>query len=304
MFMVVLACAELGNAVWPMSATKLSMPVSATQTITGALVGAGIAAQTYVRWRWASESVSQIAASWGIAPLISGALAALLFATIKHRILAREDAFKWALRLIPVYLAFTASMLALFMVVEAPGSPSLEDIGAGPASGAVLGVFFGSLLSAYIFFKPYFWRRLVKGDSRIVWYHSSLGPLLYRDDPPVYFPSKNTESTINYYEDAYENVTAGRKEEERAREAEGLPPVGSGILEKSDSEKDNAPNKKIAPGTSARLPADVSNMSSEQAAQLAGEYERGERALPATVLKPGYVPPYERFIGLFKILHG
>lgn len=39
------------------------------------------------------------------------------------------------------------------------------------------------------------------------------------------------------------------------------------------------------------------NVSSEQAAQLAGEYERGERALPATVLKPGYVPPYERFIG-------
>lgn len=39
------------------------------------------------------------------------------------------------------------------------------------------------------------------------------------------------------------------------------------------------------------------NVSSEQAAQLAGEYERGERALPAIVLKPGYVPPYERFIG-------
>lgn len=94
MFMLVLGCAELGNAAWLMSAMELSMPVSTTQTISGALVGAGIAAQTKVQWVRASGGVSQIAASWGIAPLISAALAAILFGTIKHRILARNEAFK------------------------------------------------------------------------------------------------------------------------------------------------------------------------------------------------------------------
>jgi phosphate/sulfate permease len=186
-----MGCAEVGSATWLMLATSWGMPVSTTQTVVGALVGAGIAAQAQVKWQWASGSVSQIAASWGIAPLIAAAFSAIIFATLKFAVLERKESFKWAMRLIPFYLAFTAAILALFLVIELPTSDSLEEFGAGKVVGIVLGVFAGSLLVAYGFFMPYFHRRLVKQDTRIRSYHIPLGPLLWRENPPLYFPAKD-----------------------------------------------------------------------------------------------------------------
>ncbi|KAJ9636812.1 hypothetical protein H2201_003064 [Coniosporium apollinis] len=196
---LIMACAETGSATWLMVATKYGFPVSTTQTVVGALVGAGIAAQANVKWGWASGSVSQIAASWGIAPMIAAGFSAILFATLKYGVLERKDSFKWALRLIPLYLAFTASTLALFIVIEAPTSDSLEEFGAGKAVGIILGVFAGALIIAYVFFLPYFHRRLVKEDSRIRARHIPLGPLLWREDPPLYWPAKDGEIVKDYY---------------------------------------------------------------------------------------------------------
>lgn len=107
------------------------------------------------------------------------------------------------MRLIPFYLAFTASILALFMVVEAPTAPSLEEFGAGKAVGIVLGTFLGMLAIAYVFFLPYFHRRVVKNDSRLQWYHIPLGPTLWKEDPYIYFPRKaGGDAVKDYYEKA------------------------------------------------------------------------------------------------------
>ncbi|KAH7411517.1 phosphate transporter [Cadophora sp. MPI-SDFR-AT-0126] len=199
-----MTCAEVGSATWLMVATRLGMPVSTTQTIVGALVGVGFASQSPIKWAWQSGSVSQVAASWGIAPLISGAMAAVIFATIKYFVLDRQNPLKNALRLIPFYLAFTAAMLALFIVVEAPTAPSLEEFGAGKGCGIVLGVFFGILAIAYIFFMPYFTRRLIKGDARLRWYHIPLGPILRKENPYLYFPGDaNGDVVIDHYESAH-----------------------------------------------------------------------------------------------------
>lgn len=51
---------------------RWGFPVSTTQSIVGALVGVGIAARADVTWGWESGSVSQVVASWGIAPAIAG----------------------------------------------------------------------------------------------------------------------------------------------------------------------------------------------------------------------------------------
>ena len=48
--MLAMGCAELGNAVWLMLATRLGMPVSTTQTIVGALCGVGFATQSAITW--------------------------------------------------------------------------------------------------------------------------------------------------------------------------------------------------------------------------------------------------------------
>ena len=201
---LVMACAEFGNAFWLLIATKLGFPVSTTQTVVGALVGAGIASQAQVSWDWDSGGVAQVAASWGIAPVLSACFAAVLFATLKFAILERQNSFDKAMKAIPFYLAFTGSVLALFITIEAPGAPSLEDLGAGTAVGIVLGVFFGVLLIAYVFFVPYFHRRLVKKDARLRPWHIVLGPILLRESPPLFFPGKGDAIVIDYYESAHD----------------------------------------------------------------------------------------------------
>lgn len=202
--MLAMAAAEFGSASWLAIATSVGYPVSTTQTIVGALIGVGFAADSPVTWEWKSGSVSQVAASWFIAPLLAGCFAAIVFSTIKFGVLERSNPFALGMMAIPFYLAFTCAVLALFMVVEAPSAPSLEEFGAGKAVGIVLGVFFGILLLAYVFVRPYLHRRLVKGDSRIKFYHIPLGPLLMRDDPPLYLPAKaDGVIVIDYYENAY-----------------------------------------------------------------------------------------------------
>ncbi|RHZ59262.1 inorganic phosphate transporter [Aspergillus thermomutatus] len=214
--MLAMGCAEMGNAAWLMLATGMGWPVSTTQTIVGSLVGVGLAAQAPIHWEWTKGSVSQVAASWGIAPAIAGGFSALIFGILKYTVLERKDPFKWAMRLIPVYLATTGAILALFIVIEAPTAPSLEEFGAGKAVGIILGVFFGCLLIGVVFFLPYFHRRLVKQDARVRFYHLPLGPWLLKDNCPLYFPAQGEQFVINYYADAYGEVRAGTHGDEKA----------------------------------------------------------------------------------------
>jgi sodium-dependent phosphate transporter len=211
--MLAMGCAEVGSAVFLTFATIAGLPVSTTQTVVGALAGAGIAANSPLSWGWKKGSISQIAASWVIAPFLSAAFAAILFLTIKFGVHNRSDPLKWGMRLIPFYLAFTAGVLALFIIDELPNGESLEEMGAGKSVGIILGTFFGMLAISYIFFVPYFTRRLIKGDTRLRAWHIPLGPLLYRENPPIYYPGKGEEVVTDYYaksapveSDSHENL--------------------------------------------------------------------------------------------------
>ena len=233
--MLAMGCAEVGSAVFLTVATIAGMPVSTTQTVVGALAGAGIAAQSPLSWGWKKGSISQIAASWVIAPFLSAAFAAVLFLTIKFAVHNRKDPFKWAMRLIPFYLAFTAGVLALFIIDELPNGESLEEMGAGKACGIILGVFFGMLAISYIFFIPYFTRRLVKGDTRLRAWHLPLGPLLYRENPPIYFPGKGDQVVTDYYA---KSAPVATSEQENLK---GEKPIGhsTSVDNKSSGDSDN-----------------------------------------------------------------
>ncbi|KAL1961409.1 hypothetical protein VTO42DRAFT_137 [Malbranchea cinnamomea] len=203
--MLAMGCAEVGSAFWLLLATRLGFPVSTTQTIVGALIGVGFASEASVKWAWEKGSVSQVAASWGIAPAIAAGFSAVIFGTVKYSVLERKDPLKWGLRLIPLYLSVTAAILTLFIMIEMPTMDSLEEFGAGKAVGVILGVFGGCLLITYVFFMPYFHRRLVKGDARLRAYHIPLGPLLWREDPPLYWPAPaDGEVVIDYYASAHQ----------------------------------------------------------------------------------------------------
>lgn len=185
--LVAMGSAEIASATWLMAATRMGFPVSTTHTIVGALVGAGIGSQAGVTWKWKSGSISQIAASWLVSPLIGAAFAAIIFASLKFCVLERQDAFKKAMRAIPFYFAFTGGILALFITIEAPGAPDLYELGAGTICAIVLGSFFGVLGLSYLFFMPYAHRVVVLRDSRMRPWHILLGPLLRRENPLPFF---------------------------------------------------------------------------------------------------------------------
>ena len=221
--MLAMGCAEVGSACWLIIATRMGWPVSTTQTIVGALCGVGFAAQTAIHWEWTSGSVSQTAASWGIAPGIAAGFSAIIFGTLKYSVLERQNSFKWAMWLIPLYLSTTGAILALFIVIEGPEDQSLELMGAGKAVGIILGVFAGCLLISIVFFMPYFYRRLVKQDARVQAYHLPLGPYLLRDNCYLPFPGKGDKPVISYYEDAYGEVHAGQRDIEKSDKPIRLP---------------------------------------------------------------------------------
>ena len=265
--MLAMGCAEVGSATWLMVATGLGWPVSTTQTIVGALIGVGFASRSAIKWDWEKGSVSQVAASWAIAPAIAAAFAALVFSTLKFGVLERKESFKWALRLIPFYLSTTAAILTLFLVVEAPTAPSLEEFGVGKAIGIILGVWAGVLVIAYVFFMPYFKARLVKEDSRIKFWHLPLGPLLLRDNPPLYFPGEaNQEFVPDYYKDPYADVEVDSDD--------------GTLKEKKDNGSDEETS---ATTTSAKMNPDLSTI----------EKGRKNKALIRHVGPPG---PRERFL--------
>ncbi|KAK5730226.1 hypothetical protein LTR15_000160 [Elasticomyces elasticus] len=206
--MLAMGCAEVGNAVWLTVATVVGFPVSTTQTVVGSIIGVGFASRSAVTWGWEKGSVSQVAASWGIAPAIAFAFSAIIFTILKYSVLERKDSFAWALRLIPFYLAATAAILALFITIEAPAT-NYDDLSPGVVAGAILGVFAGVLAIAYIFFVPFFKAKLVRQDPRIRAWHIPLGPLLLRENPPLYWPGKGEDYVTDYYEDSYGNHVAG-----------------------------------------------------------------------------------------------
>lgn len=242
--MLAMGCAEVGSATWLMTATSFGWPVSTTQTIIGALIGVGFATGASVSWSWGPGSVSQVAASWVIAPAIAAAFAAMIFGTLKFCILERKNSFEKAMRAIPFYIATTCAILALFIVVEAPTAPSLEAFGAGNACGIIFGVWAGVLLISYVFFMPYFKARLIKEDPRVKFYHVPLGPWLLKENPPLYFPSKATNYVTDYYEDPFakehnahvSNSTAqGVGDSDAIRAADGSASASSNLA--LDSEK-------------------------------------------------------------------
>ncbi|KAF2467987.1 phosphate-repressible phosphate permease [Lindgomyces ingoldianus] len=249
--MLAMGCAEVGSATWLVFATGVGMPVSTTQTVLGALIGVGFASGASIKWEWTDGSVSQVAASWGIAPLIAAGFSALIFGSLKYSVLERKAPFEWAMRLIPFYFAMTGAILALFIVVEAPTAPSLEEFGAGKAAGIILGVFFGCLLICYVFFTPFFKRKLVYKDPRVRIWHVILGPMLLKENPPLLFPGKGEQYVENYYEDAYGDVRAGTKDGENLRRQQ-ISPQGDGITKTSTPPRPLEPEKGTAHGTHRR----------------------------------------------------
>ncbi len=103
--------ALLAAATWLAFASFKGWPVSTTHSIVGALVGFGIAGIGMNAVIW--TKIGQIAASWVISPVLSGAIAFVLTISIQRLILRREEPFESAVRWAPAYAFLVGFVMAL-----------------------------------------------------------------------------------------------------------------------------------------------------------------------------------------------
>lgn len=208
--MLTMACALIGSSLWLTMATSIGMPVSTTHSIVGAVIGSSIAAKGAKKIVWGWGGVSQIIASWFIAPVIAGCFATIVFLISKFFVLERKNfstSLNNALMLVPVLVFITFSILTMLIVWKGAPSLNLDDLSDGALAGSILGVGAVATLLYMTFFYPFYRRKLVHNDWTLRWFDVYRGPTFYfmstDNIPPM---PENHQLTIDYYK--------GRRQEE------------------------------------------------------------------------------------------
>ena len=106
---------KVGGGVWVLGAPLLSMPVSTTHAVVGAVIGMAITAfgTEAVVWDFNKGGFLQVVAAWFISPVLSGALSAIFYLVTKYTVLVApndETAFRRGqivLRLFGVFVVGT-----------------------------------------------------------------------------------------------------------------------------------------------------------------------------------------------------
>ena len=103
--------ALMAAGLWLLIASNNGWPVSTTHTIVGAIVGFAIVGLGPDAVKWGK--VGNIAASWVVSPLLSGALAFFLFRSVQKLILNTDNPIANAQKYVPAYIFATGFMIAL-----------------------------------------------------------------------------------------------------------------------------------------------------------------------------------------------
>lgn len=118
---------------WITLATWLDAPVSTTHSVVGAIAGAGLASFGPGAVNW--PELGLIAVGWVISPLISGALAALLLAALRNRVIDREDRVAAGRVWLPIMVALTTALLGSVAAVAWHGLSPGVVLGCGLVAG-------------------------------------------------------------------------------------------------------------------------------------------------------------------------
>ena len=115
-FITTMLAALFAAALWVNLATVISAPVSTTHAIVGGVMGAGIAAAGFAVVNWGT--MSKIAASWVISPLLGGMVAALFLGFMKVAIIDQDDKIAAAKRWVPVLVAIMAGVFSAYLIMK------------------------------------------------------------------------------------------------------------------------------------------------------------------------------------------
>ena len=124
LFVFGMISALLAAGTWLVVATYFGWPVSTTHTIVGGIVGFGILGLSFSAIDW--DTMSDIALSWLLSPLISGTISFFIYLSIDKLILRNNNPIQMAQRYGPIYLLFVA-----FIVSMVTFTKGLKHIGLG-----------------------------------------------------------------------------------------------------------------------------------------------------------------------------
>ncbi|MCJ8168319.1 inorganic phosphate transporter [Atopomonas sediminilitoris] len=108
--------ALLAAGTWLLVASMKGWPVSTTHSIIGAVIGFAAVGVSMDAVKWAG--IIPIAASWVISPLLSGAVAFVLFLTVQKLIINTDDPFVSAKRFVPFYMFLTGFVVSILTVTK------------------------------------------------------------------------------------------------------------------------------------------------------------------------------------------
>lgn len=102
--------------IWVTLATWMSMPISTTHSIIGALIGFGLVAggRNVVNW----TKLLEVVASWIISPVFAGLIAYLIFHLIAKFILRKRDSRQAARRFSPIFVGATFLIVSLSLLLK------------------------------------------------------------------------------------------------------------------------------------------------------------------------------------------
>ena len=115
-FIWAMMAALLSAALWVNLATWIGAPVSTTHSVVGGVMGAGVAAAGFSAVNWGT--MTKIAASWFISPILGGIIAALFLWFIKANIIYRSDKILAARRWVPVLVGVMAGGFASYLALK------------------------------------------------------------------------------------------------------------------------------------------------------------------------------------------
>ena len=124
MLMLAMSCTSVGSAIWVLTATYLSMPVSTTHATIGAVMGVGIAAFGPGGVTWGFDGTFKgfggIVASWFISPVLAGTLASIIYLSLKFFVLSQpsEISVKRGIMSLPIYAGVTFGIIGGFMIFK------------------------------------------------------------------------------------------------------------------------------------------------------------------------------------------
>ena len=146
----------LAAGTWLLVASYFGWPVSTTHSIVGAIVGFAVAGIGIEAVKWGT--VGSIVLSWVISPVLAGAIALALFASVRHLILDTDDPFRNAKRYVPLYIFLVGFIIALVTLLKGFKHVGLPiSIGASYGLAALFGLLtmgIGALMVGRIHLDP------------------------------------------------------------------------------------------------------------------------------------------------------